>query len=114
MSFLTKSLSGQVGIQAQQSFSQAESIANQTNLLMIIENVPRGRLDKPMLITPKNIHEKLGRRVGSMHLQALYDVFDTGVKKATVLRVSGLDEVESQNILYNNTIRHDGVYNHDN
>lgn len=114
MSFLTKKLSGQVGIQESQTRLHKFSIPKQDNMLMIVEQTPRGLLDKIMTITPQNIHQKLGRKVGSMYFQSLYDAFELGVRQVSVLRIAGIDEVERQDILYNDTIKYDGVYKHNN
>lgn len=113
MSFLTNSLSGQVGIQTSQSFAKKFQIPSQTNLLMIVQT-PRGRLDKIMTVTPVNQYAQLGRRAGNPYLLAIDDVFAERASNLSVLRIADIDETEAQHILYNNTIKYDGKHNHDN
>lgn len=114
MTHLTRHLDGEVGIQISDIVSDDTPISNQTNLLMIIQDVPRGRVDKPMVITQKNLHQKLGRRISSQYLQAIQDSLDVGVARVSVLRIIDDDETDVSEILYNNTIRYDGKYQHNN
>lgn len=111
---LTKHLSGEVGIQIRDIVSDDIPIGNQTNLLMIIQDVPRGRVDKPMTITQANIHQKLGRRISSQYLQAVQDVLDVGLASVSVLRIIDDNETDVSEILYNSTIKYDGKYQHNN
>lgn len=61
---------------------------NEANILMFVENPPRGRLDAPMLITQDNMNRKLGKKIGHLWLNAVQDVLDTGVYQCQVMRVS--------------------------
>lgn len=114
MTHLTRHLNGEVGIQISDVTADDVPIASLTNLLMIIQDVPRGRLDKPMNITPANIHQKLGRRVSSKYLQAIHDALDAGVSSVAILRIVDDNETDISEILYNNTIKYDGKYTHNN
>lgn len=114
MTHLTRHLNGEVGIQINDILADDIAIASQTNLLMIIQDVPRGRLDKVMSITQASIYQKLGRRVSSLYLQAVKDALDAGVAGVSVLRVVDGNEMDISEILYNNTIKYDGKYKHNN
>lgn len=59
----------------------------QSNILMFVENPPRARFDATMRITQDNMVRKLGKRAGHLWLNALQDVFDTGVGECHVMCV---------------------------
>lgn len=114
MSFLTNRLIGEVGIQYSDIVSEEITVPKQTNILMLVEDIPRGRTDKPMLITTGNVHQKLGRMAGNQYLQAVYDALETNVPQVSVLRIVSEQQAEIHEILYNNTIRYDGQYDYNN
>lgn len=60
-------------------------IKQQSNILMFVENPPRARFDATMRITQDNMVRKLGKKVGHLWLNALRDVFDTGVGECHVM-----------------------------
>lgn len=113
MTQITRQLNGEVGIEINDIVADDLPIANQTNILMIIQDVPRGRTDKIMTITKSNMYQKLGRRIGSMYLQAITDALDIAPSVMT-LRVIDDKQMDISEILYNNTIRYDGKFKYNN
>lgn len=97
MSYVTSNLDGESGIQYQGVENNTAKISKMTNMLMLIENVPRGRLDKAMNITLENKNLFLGRQAGNLYLRAIEDALDEGIPNINVLRVhiAQLDDVDN-------------------
>lgn len=88
MSYVTNNLDGESGIQYLGIENDAAKISKMTNMLMLVENVPRGRLDQAMNITLENKNLLLGRQAGNLYLRAIEDALsEEGVAKIQVLRV---------------------------
>lgn len=89
MSYVSESLDGESGIQYTGiDTHQKNNISPLTNMLMLVENVPRGRVDKAMTVTLENMNLILGRQVGNLYLKAVQDSLNVGVSSVQVLRVS--------------------------
>lgn len=86
---VTTILGEEVGVQYQgvQDKTNIGQYGNQSNLLMIVENIPRGLTDKVMTITGENMTATLGQQKDNLYLQAVGDVLNTGVPSVMVLRV---------------------------
>lgn len=86
----TTILGQEVGIQYQgvQDKTNLQQFGNQSNLLMIVENLPRGRDDKIINISDENLVSALGREKDNLYLQAVQDAVFTGVPSVAVLRVT--------------------------
>lgn len=86
----TTILGQEVGIQYQgvQDKTSLQQYGNQSNILMIVENVPRGRTDKIMNIGHENMVSTLGKEKDNLYLQAVEDAINTGVPSVAVLRVA--------------------------
>lgn len=86
---VTTILGEEVGVQYQgvQDKTNIGQYGNQSNLLMIVENIPRGLTDKVMTITGENMTAKLGQQKDNLYLQAVGDALNTGVPSVMVLRV---------------------------
>lgn len=86
---VTTILGEEVGVQYQgvQDKTNIGQYGNQSNLLMIVENIPRGLTDKVMTITGENMTAKLGQQKDNLYLQAVGDTLNTGVPSVMVLRV---------------------------
>lgn len=87
---VTTILGPEVGVQYQgvQDKTNIQQYGNQSNLLMIVEGIPRGLTDKVMTITGENMVAKLGRQKDNLYLQAVGDALNTGVPSVAVLRVA--------------------------
>lgn len=86
---VTTILGQEVGVQYQgvQDKTNLQQYGNQSNLLMIVESIPRGLTDKIMTITADNMTAKLGFQKDNLYLQAVGDALNTGVPSVSVLRV---------------------------
>lgn len=86
----TTILGQEVGIQFQgvQDKTSLQQFGNQSNLLMIVENTPRGRTDKIVAISGENLVSSLGQEKDNLYLQAVQDAVYTGVPSVSVLRVT--------------------------
>lgn len=58
-----------------------------TNMLLLVENVPHGRLDQPMTVTHSNKNAILGIEKDNLYLQAVEDALKTNVPSIQVMRV---------------------------
>lgn len=89
----TTILGQEVGIQFQgvQDKTNLQQFGNQANLLMIVENTPRGRNDKIIEITGENLISALGREKENLYLQAVQDAVHTGVPSVSVLRITSAE-----------------------
>lgn len=96
MSYVTTQLGDESGIQYQgvTDKTNLNQIGNVSNMLLLVENVPHGRLDQPMTITPANQNSMLGREAGNLYLQAVDDALKTNVPSIQVLRVVATPEPE--------------------
>lgn len=89
MSHVTTNLGDESGIQYDGIENHQEnSLSKLTNMLMLVEDVPRGRLDKAMTVTLENKNLVLGRQAGNLYLKAVEDALEVGVSSIQVLRVS--------------------------
>ncbi|WP_417212024.1 hypothetical protein [Acinetobacter venetianus] len=89
MSHVTTQLGDESGIQYRgvEDKTNINQIGNMANMLMLVEDVPRGRLDQAMTITAANKNALLGRQAGNLYLQAVEDALNTGVPSIQVLRI---------------------------
>ncbi|WP_151765800.1 hypothetical protein [Acinetobacter colistiniresistens] len=90
MSYVTTQLDDESGIQYQgvQDKTDINQIGNMANMLMLVEDIPRGRLDGSMTITKANKTAMLGQEKGNLYLQAVDDALDQNVPSIQVLRVN--------------------------
>ncbi|WP_151765789.1 leucine-rich repeat domain-containing protein [Acinetobacter colistiniresistens] len=90
MSYVTTHLDDESGIQYQgvQDKTDINQLGNLANMLMLVEDVPRGRLDGYMTITKANKTAMLGQEKGNLYLQAVDDALDQNVPSIQVLRVN--------------------------
>lgn len=90
MSYVTTHLDDESGIQYQgvQDKTNINQIGNLSNMLMLAEDLPRGRMDKEMTITKANIRAVIGSEKNNLTVQAIEDALDTGVPSVKILRVN--------------------------
>ncbi|WP_151765790.1 leucine-rich repeat domain-containing protein [Acinetobacter colistiniresistens] len=90
MSYVTTQLDDESGIQYQgvQDKTDLNQIGTMANMLMLVEDIPRGRLDGSMTITKANKTAMLGQEKGNLYLQAVEDALDQNVPSIQVLRVN--------------------------
>lgn len=93
MSYVTTHLEGESGIQYRgvEDKTNINQIGNMSNMLMLVEDVPRGRLDQEMTITKANKAAFLGVEKGNLYLQAVDDALDQNVPSIKVMRVNTND-----------------------
>lgn len=96
MSYVSSNLDGESGIQYQGIENNDVSISKMTNMLLLVEDVPRGRLDKAMTITLGNKDQLLGRQAGNLYLRAIEDALDESKSSIQVLRIH-VDKTEDVN-----------------
>ncbi|WP_417212042.1 hypothetical protein [Acinetobacter venetianus] len=89
MSYVTTQLGDESGIQYRgvEDKTNINQIGNMANMLMLVEDVPRGRLDQAMTITQENKDALLGKEKGNLYLQAVEDALNTGVPSIQVMRI---------------------------
>lgn len=89
MSYVTQMIGNESGIQYQGVSDQTNvmSANSMTNMLMLVENIPRGRLDTPMTVTSENVKKILGVEKDNLYLQAIEDALNTRVPRVEVMRV---------------------------
>ncbi|WP_151765791.1 hypothetical protein [Acinetobacter colistiniresistens] len=97
MSYVTNNLEGEPGIQYGGIENNTHNISNMTNMLLLVEDVPRGRLDQAMNVTSENKNQLLGRQAGNLYLRAIEDALDEDISSIQVLRVhiEHIDEIDS-------------------
>ncbi|WP_151765799.1 hypothetical protein [Acinetobacter colistiniresistens] len=97
MSYVTTQLDDESGIQYHgvEDKTNINQIGNMANMLMLVEDVPRGRLDGSMTITKANKTAYLGQEKDNLYLQAVDDALDQNVPSIQVLRVSGSSGCEA-------------------
>lgn len=90
MSYVTTQLDGESGIQYKgvQDKTNLNQVGNLANMLMLVEDIPRGRLDQAMTITSANLTPLLGRDKGNLYLQAVEDALKEGVPSVQVFRLN--------------------------
>ena len=89
MSYVTQMIGNESGIQYQGVSDQTNVVPanNMTNMLMLVENIPRGRLDTSMTVTSENVKKILGVEKDNLYLQAVEDALNTGVPSIQVFRI---------------------------
>lgn len=89
MSYVTQMIGNESGIQYQgvQDTTNIVPANNMTNMLMLVENIPRGRLDIPMSVTSENVKKILGVEKDNLYLQAVEDALNTRIPRVEVMRV---------------------------
>lgn len=88
MTHVTTILGKEVGVQFQgtQDNTNFPSLNRQSNLLMLVEGVQRGRLDDVMQVTHGTLKSKLGFDRENLEFQAVQDTLLEGVPSVMVLR----------------------------
>lgn len=89
MSYVTTQLGDESGIQYQgvSDKTNINQTIPMTNMLLLVENVPHGRLDQPMTVTHSNKNAILGHEKDNLYLQAVEDALKTNVPSIQVMRV---------------------------
>lgn len=93
MSYITKVLGNESGIQYQGANDKTGSLGNTPINNVIIGSFRRGRIDRPMIITSENIRSKLGYDPTNPDYVAVQDALATKMPSVTVLRVVVSNEV---------------------
>lgn len=88
MTHVTTILGKEVGVQFQgtQDNTNFPSLNRQSNLLMLVEGVQRGRLDNVMQVTHGTLKSKLGFDRDGLEFQAVQDALLEGVPSVMVMR----------------------------
>ena len=58
-----------------------------TNMLMLVENIPRGRLDIPMSVISEHVQKMKGVEKDNLYLQVVGDALKTKDSSVQVMRV---------------------------
>lgn len=95
MSYVTTHLDDESGIQYQgvQDKTNIQQIGDLSNMLLLVEQLPRGRLDQAMTVTSANKDALLGKEKDNLYLQAVDDALLTGVPSIQVIRVVDFPEL---------------------
>lgn len=88
MTEVTKILGKQVGVQFQgtQDKTSFPNNSSQSNILMLVEGVGRGRLDGVTHVQHDTFKARLGYERDNLEIQAVEDVLNTGVPSVMVMR----------------------------